>query len=196
MAVTVIKSYNSDNQAIVNSDGELLVSGTFTGGNDSVAPIGGPIPADATLVGGEDPSGDFKALQTTSTGILKVTSLSEFVSQVVKVLFNEVMAIPVGIETLVNTYTAPAAPTISYLLTIQASGENRGQYNVYLDGSLLDKKYSNVTQLEAGFDYKTGASSVPGMIVPSGQTLEIKVVNDGNSSAAYNGRYLILEAVV
>src|ERR1700677_4738329 len=41
--------------------------------NPSVGPNGGPIPGDATLVGGENPSGNLQPLQTDSSGALIVT---------------------------------------------------------------------------------------------------------------------------
>lgn len=195
MATTHIKSYNSDNQAEVTADHELKVTGTVTANNSSVGPTGDPIPADATLVAGEDPSGNLSPLQTNADGELIVAGLPVFDTQDVLVLFDEVAAIAVGVETLVNTYTAPPGK-IAYLLTIEASGENRGQYNIYLNGVLLDKKYSSVTQLLANFSYMTGSGSVPGMIVPVGQSVEIKAINAGTSPATYAGRFLVLEVTV
>lgn len=195
MATTVIKSYNSDNQAEVTDNHELKVTGTFTANNSSVGPTGDPVPADATLVGGEDPSGNLQALQVNNAGELRVAGISVFTTQNVRVLYSEVSSIAVGIETLVNTYTAPPG-VISYLLTIEASGENRAQYNIYYDGVLLDKKYSNVTVLTAPFSYMTGSGTVPGMVIGTGKTVDIKVINAGTSTANYSGRFLILEATV
>jgi hypothetical protein len=175
----------------VNPDGSI----NTTSVNPSVGSNGATAPTSSTEVGGINPTGKLSPLQVDSAGQLKVAGISVFTSQDVRVLFLEVTGIAVGVETSVNSYTAPAGK-ISYLLSIDASGENRGQYNIYLNGSLLDKKYSNVTSLTANFDYKTGSGTVPGMIVPIGQTVDIKIINNGNSIASYNGRFLILEATV
>lgn len=68
MATTVIKSYNSDNQAEVTADHELKVTGTITANNSSVGPTGAPVPPDATLIAGEDPSGNLVPVAVDSSG--------------------------------------------------------------------------------------------------------------------------------
>lgn len=195
MAVTTIKSFNSDFQAEVTSDNALKVAGNVTANNSSVGPTGDPIPSDATLIAGEDPNGNLSALQLNSNGELKVAGLPVFDTQDVFVGFNEVSGIAVGIETTINTYVAPMGK-ISYLLSILNSGENRGEFRIYNNGVLFDKQYTNVTQLTASFDYKTGSGSVPGMVIQQGNTITVAAINSGNSSAGYNSRFLILEVTV
>lgn len=129
---------------------------------------------------------------TSVAGRLLVNAESAFDIQDLKVQFNEVSTIAVGLETDINTYTAPVGIT-AYLLSILGAGENRAQFNIYKDGILLDRQYTNVTQLQAPFDYKTGASTVPGMVLPSGTVITVSVVNAGNTTANYNARFLILE---
>lgn len=68
MAVTTIKSYNSDNQAEVTADHELKVTGNITTNNSSVGPTGDPVPTDATLVAGKDPSGNLVPVAVDSDG--------------------------------------------------------------------------------------------------------------------------------
>lgn len=191
MAVTTIKSYNSDNQAEVTAAHELKVTGNFTANNSSVGPTGDPVPADATLVGGTTPSGDLAALKLDSSGNLLV-STAGFVTQDVIVKFNEVTAIAVGVETTINTYTAPPAKT-SYLLSILAAGGNRARFNIYLDSVAFDSQYTQVTQLTGTFDYKTGSGSVPGMVIPVGSIVDVKTINNGGSIADFTARFLILE---
>lgn len=70
MAVTTIKSYNSDNQAEVTSDNALKVTGNITASNPSTGPTATPVPLDATLVGGKDPSGNLVPLKVTPDGTL------------------------------------------------------------------------------------------------------------------------------
>lgn len=192
MAVTTIKSYNSDNQAEVTADHELKVTGTISATNPSVGTNGAPAPASSTEVGGVDPNGDLQGLLVDSNGALIVNTSGSFGVQDLRVVFMEVAAIAVGIETTINTYTAPIGK-ISYLLSILNSGGNRAQYNVYDNGVLLDKQYAPVTNLSAAFDYKTGAGSVPGYVIPVGNVLTSKVVNSGTGAADYNSRFLILE---
>lgn len=127
-------------------------------------------------------------------GRLLVNADSAFTIQDLRVLYSEEAAVAVGSETVINTYTAPPG-VISYLLSILGSGENRAQFNIYNNGTLLDRQYTNVTQLTAPFDYKTGAGSVPGMVITVGNVLTMSVVNSGNSSANYNARFLILEVI-
>lgn len=131
-------------------------------------------------------------ITTTGTALNVNVVNAVFTTEDVIVSYNEVAAIAVGVETTINTYTAPVGK-VAYLLTILGSGENRGYFNVYNNGVLLDRQYMNVTQLTAPFDYKTGSAAVPGMVIPVGNTVEIKAVNAGTSTAMYNGRFLILE---
>lgn len=74
MAVTTIKSYNSDNQAEVTADHELKVTGDINANNSSVGPTGDPVPPDATLVAGKDPSGNLVPVAVDSDGHLIVSS--------------------------------------------------------------------------------------------------------------------------
>lgn len=115
-----------------------------------------------------------------------------FTVQDLKVQYNQVAAVAVGVETVINNYTAPIGK-VAYLINILSSGENRGQFNVYNNGVPFDTQYTNVTMLTVTFDYKTGSSSVPGFVIPAGTTIVVTATNAGNSSAMYNSRFLILE---
>lgn len=192
MATTIIKSFNSDNQAEVTSDNALKVTGNISATNPSVGTNGDPSPDSSTAIGAEDPSGNLQPLKVNSEGKLLVTAEQVFETQDVIVVFNEEAAVPVGLQTTINTYTAPVGK-ISYLLSIFNSGGNRAEYQIYNNGSLFDKQYSNVTQLSTPFDYKTGSSTVPGMVIPVGNVLEVKVINSGTDPTSFNSRLLILE---
>lgn len=192
MAVTIIKSWDSDNQAIVTDDHELLVTGNITTSNASVGLNGATAPTSSTEVAAIDPNGNLAPLLVDSTGALIVNTSGSFAIQDVQVLFNEVAAIAVGVETTINTYTAPIGK-ISYLLSILNSGGNRAQYNIYNNGILFDRQYAPVTTLIAPFDYKTGSSQVPGKVIPIGDTIDVKVVNSGTDPTDFNSRFLILE---
>lgn len=75
MASTTIKDgYNggSDNQALVDSAGNLHVTGSISATNPSVGTNGATAPTSATEVAGIDPSGNLHPLQTDSSGNLKI----------------------------------------------------------------------------------------------------------------------------
>lgn len=176
----------------VTLDTPLPVQGTFTATNPSIGLNGDPIPTSTTQVGGEDPSGNLTTLKFDNLGSLFVNTSGSFSVQVLRPIFNEVPAIPINFETTINTYTAPLGKT-SYLLSILNSGDNRGQFQIYNNAILFDKQYTNVTTLSALFDYKTNVSSVPGYVIPVGNTITVTAINAGTSSGAYNSRFLILE---
>lgn len=72
MATTQIKNGfhgGTDDQLLVNPDGSINVNTTGGGGgNASVGPTGSPVPADGTLIAGEDPSGNLVPIAVDSNG--------------------------------------------------------------------------------------------------------------------------------
>lgn len=118
--------------------------------------------------------------------------VSGFNEQDLLVQFVKTSAVAVGIETLINTYTAPPNK-ISYLLNIINSGVNRATYSIYENGILIDEQYTNVAALSTVFDYKTGAPSTPGKVISVGSVIEVKVINSGTTTGDYTSRLLILE---
>lgn len=76
MATTIIKSYNSDNQAIVDDTGHLLVSGTVNATNPSVGTTGALAPTSATEAGGVDNSGNLQPFKIDSSGALVTSSVA------------------------------------------------------------------------------------------------------------------------
>lgn len=86
MATTIIKSGNSDNQAIVTSDGRLLVStdgGGGGGSNASVGVNGATGPGSSTQIAAVDPDGNLEALKTDENGALLVNTTGEITGVVV-----------------------------------------------------------------------------------------------------------------
>lgn len=158
----------------------------------SIGPNNVTAPTYSTQVGGIDPNGLLESIKFDTNGALLVNTSGSFAVQDLEILFNEVAAIAVGAETEINTYTAPSGK-ISYLLSILNSGGNRGQFNIYNNGVLFDKQYTNVTQLTAPFDYKTGSSNVPGLVISAGAVISVRVINAGTSAADFNSRFMILE---
>lgn len=77
MATTIIKSWNSDNQAEVTADHELKITGDISATNPSVGPSGDPAPTSGTLAAGVDPNGNLQPLKVDADGKLIVTGSSE-----------------------------------------------------------------------------------------------------------------------
>lgn len=74
MATVIIKSTSSDNQAIVNSDGRLLVSTDGSGGgNASVGMTGDAAPTSGTEIAGINPDGDLQGLSVDADGKLNIS---------------------------------------------------------------------------------------------------------------------------
>lgn len=184
----------SDNQLKVNSDGSINVNATGGGGgsNASVGINGDAAPSSSTQIGGVDHEGNLAPIKIDDEGRVEVNAGQIFGVQDLKILYSEESAVVVGLETTLGSYTAPIGKT-AYLLSILASGGNRAQFNVYNNSVMFDRQYTNVAQLSAPFDYKTGSSSVPGMVISTGDTIEVAVVNSGTDVADYNVRLMILE---
>jgi hypothetical protein len=163
-----------------------------SGSNASVGLNGQLAPTSSTEVGGINPSGLLEGLLVDANGALVVNSSGSFGVQTVRVIYNEVASVPVGVETDINTYTAPGSG-IAYLLGINTSGQNIGLFNIYLNGALFDRQYLSYTLFNLIFDYKTDSGSVPGYVVPSGSTILVKAINSGMSSVLYNARIFALE---
>ncbi len=166
--------------------GNVTVSIPAVGNTDS------PAPNSAIEIGGVDPSGNLVGLLTNSDGALIVSANGSFAVQTVVISYNEVSSVPVGVETVINTFVAPSGFT-SYLLSIVCSGQNIGQFNIYLNGVLFDRQYLSYTLFNILFDYKTNSSSVPGFVMNPGDILSIKAINSGLSSTLFNARIMILE---
>lgn len=74
MAVTTIKSYNTDDQAFVTPNHELLVTGSIAATNPSVGTTGTTAPTSATEIGGVDPSGNLQPIKVDSSGAVIVSN--------------------------------------------------------------------------------------------------------------------------
>ena len=183
---------NSIPVTIASNQSPIPVTGSITATNPSVGADGSVAPDYSTLIGGINPSGNLQGLLVDSSGLLEVNAGQIFGVQNLRVLYNEVNSIAVGVETTINTYTAPVGKIV-YLLTINCSGGNRGTYNIYNSGTLFDRQYAPVTNLSALFDYKTGSSSVPGMVIAVGNVITVTAVNNGSDSTMFNSRLMILE---
>lgn len=180
MATTTIKDgfqNGSDNQAKVDDTGHLYV--TMAGGGvssnvDIFDSNGNPI--------------------TATGGALNVNIAGVNPNQNSVLKFMENASVSVGVDTVLVTYTAPAAPTVACLLLVYVGGTNVAAYTI--DNSAAgtyDKKYTSAAGLNEEFDFKTGSSIVPGQIIGAGNTITVTVNQIGTSSGDFNARLQVLE---
>lgn len=191
MAVTIIQSGDAsvNNKAFVDNTGHLLVTNAGGGVSDTnLTEVGGqPITLGQNTMANSIPvviASDQSPVEVTIEGVNP--------NQNSVLIFNEVTAVPVGLETIVATYTAPAGKT-SCLLQIYAGGTNVTKFIVYNNLALYDKKYTSAAQLNENFDFKTGSSIVPGQIIGVGNTITITTTQIGTSPGDFNARIQVLE---
>lgn len=140
MAVTSLKSYNSDNQAEVTSDHALKVTGDVTANNSSVGPLDDTAPTDATLIGGIDNSGDLKPAKITDEGKLLVDAN---VSGTIE---------PSGLQTAGRVTTLEVSTTAVELPAVPLLDRN----------AMSIRNLSTTDTLYIGFDTSVTADSVVG----------------------------------
>jgi hypothetical protein len=191
MATTQVKNGfdgGTDDQLLVNPDGSINVNTTGGGGgNVNLTEVGGaPVALGQTVMAGSIPV----VIASDQSPIPVVISASG--TPFANVVYSEITSVSVGIETLITTYTAPIGKH-SYLINILTSGQNIGFVNIYNNGFIIDKQYFYYTGFNLVFDYKTGISSYPGVLIAPGTILKATVTNNGSSSASYNARFMILE---
>lgn len=141
----------------------------------------------ASTVGIKDSAGN--AL-TSTDGALNVNVSGTAASLTPVFVFNEVLAVAVGIETLVASYTASVS---AYLQYIASSGQNIGEIRVYLNGSVVDKSYLYYTQFNLAFDFRTTIPAAPGLSMAPGDVVAVKALNMGQDASNFNAKLQILE---
>lgn len=141
----------------------------------------------ASTVGIKDSAGN--AL-TSTDGALNVSVSGTAASLIPVFVFSEVLAVAVGIETLVASYTASVS---AYLQYIASSGQNIGEIRVYLNGSVVDKSYLYYTQFNLAFDFRTTIPAAPGLSMAPGDVVAVKALNMGQDASNFNAKLQILE---
>lgn len=190
MATTIIKGYDNDNQAKVDSTGHLFVT-TAGGGaatDVNITEVGGQ-----PLTLGQHPMAtSIPVVIASDQSPVEVTIEGVNPNQNSVLIYGEQTSVPVGSETVIATYTAPVGKT-SCLLLAYVGGENVAEWIVYNNAAIYDKKYTSAAALNENFDFKTGSSIVPGQIIGVGNTITVTVNQIGTSSADFNARIQVLE---
>ena len=97
--------------------------------------------------------------------------------------YDEQLAVASNIETTIISYTVGAEENV-YLRHVTGNGGNKGSYKVYIDGVTKQSKCSWWTSFHVDFRFDTANG---GIYVESGSTISLKVVNDSNTAATFDG---------
>jgi peptidoglycan hydrolase CwlO-like protein len=103
----------------------------------------------------------------------------------IKNYYNEILSISSG---SVNTILSKTVSLGSRLKTVQVSGTNIAEYEVLLNGSVIDKQRSNFgTSLNCSFTFENGITLVPADV------LLVRVRHDRPSTGNFNAKFIIEE---
>lgn len=177
MATIIIKSSDNDNQALVDSDGRLLVN---PGGSGSLSNV--------------NIFDSFGNTLSSTSGALNVNINGVNPSQNSVLIYNQVTSVPVGVSTPIATYTAPSSPIVACLIRVTVAGQNVGKWTISNSGDgTYDQNFTSAAYLNEVFDFGTGSSVVPGQIIGPGNTITVSIDQVGQSSADFNARIQVLE---
>ncbi len=105
-------------------------------------------------------------------------------------VYNEVTNVSPGVETLIVSYTATGT---AYMQQVKVSGTNVAEFRVYKNTIVVDKAYTSFTQYNELFEYFTGNSTAPGVLLIAGDLIEIKAIQNRPSTCSFSAVIQILE---
>lgn len=109
--------------------------------------------------------------------------------------YNEVTNVNPGIETTISTYIAISTAEC-YLQAISCSGTNVAEYRVYINSTVVDKKYTYFTEFNLNFGYFTGNTTTPGIKLITGDIVSIRAIQNRGSTCNFNALLQILEVEI
>ena len=132
-------------------------------------------------------------MEVNSDGSINVNLVSSVTgpSEVVKTKFDEAPSVASGSETSVVSYTVPSGKT-ARLHRVTYSGENVATYNLYIAGSIEERRRTHFGADLTGDMRFTGAAK-EGPLYPAGTVIQLKVLHTRPSAASFNGRIQVLE---
>lgn len=139
---------------------------------------------------GPDP--DNNRLDVNTDGSINVNIVSAPITgHLVRSIFNEVLSVPSGFETLIVSYTVPIGSS-AILERSDTSGDNVARFNVYLNGSAFDVQRTYFGgEFNAHFEYTTGTSD--GFVLNAGDILTVKVLHNRPFVGNFTGRIQVVE---
>jgi len=105
-----------------------------------------------------------------------VTRARNFLDRALNVDYNEVLAVPSGIETTIITITAPSVQRL--IQSIDVTGENVALFRVKLNGATIFMKRSWWTEFNQSFEFD-------GLALAVGSTLTVTVFHTRPTVANY-----------
>jgi hypothetical protein len=123
---------------------------------------------------------------------IPVTIISEAISNgIILSIFGAIVALGSGSETLIISYTVPAAKTAKLLRT-EFSGTNISTYNLYLNTVLIS---TIRTHHGSGLsdDMLFSGGTADGLPLIAGDLLELKTIHARPTSADFDGRIQVVE---
>lgn len=109
-------------------------------------------------------------------------AITTAITQNVTLTETEVTAIAAGITTIIGTYTVPAGKS-AILQKIFVSGENVSKYQVLLNGSPINTKRTNYTNLNETFDFLVNNSD--GYILNAGDVITVNTIHNRPNVSDY-----------
>jgi hypothetical protein len=109
----------------------------------------------------------------------------------IKTMFDEAPAVASGSETLIISYSVPIGK-IALLQRITFSGENVATYNLYINGSIEERKRTHFGADLSGEMVFLGGGEEGPKYVP-GDTIELKVLHTRPNPGSFNGRIQVME---
>ena len=98
--------------------------------------------------------------------------------------FNEVSSVAAGVLTTVLSFTATS---FGHLTQVSASGDNKAEYYIYVNGVLMDKRRSYYTDYNVMFDLGRG--------IPYGvnNIIQIRVLHNATTTGTFSARAQTVE---
>ncbi len=145
----------------------------------------------ASQLGNEDGEVDYgyglSTPQTVRVILASDSEVNQGLAYVGVALFDEQVAVPVGTETTLVTYT----PAVDLRLkSVTASGEADAKFNLKLNGNTIQRRRNNWCDRNVTFDLND-----MGLKVLAGQTVSLTVLSAGDTDTAFDGTIIGEEKV-
>jgi hypothetical protein len=101
--------------------------------------------------------------------------------------YNEITSVAAGVETTIVTITAP--PSGYRLQKIEVSGDNIGQYKVYMGSNVILTKRTWWTAFNATFNFEDFNN---GLLLTSGQTVSITITHMSPNLGTFDATIMAL----
>lgn len=98
--------------------------------------------------------------------------------------FNEISSVGAGVLTTVLSYTPTVGGTLQQ---VNASGDNKAEYHIFINGVLVDKRRSYYTDYNVLFDFKRG------LAFNAGQTILVRVLHNASTVGSFSARLQTVE---